>query len=79
VAAWLSLWHPDIQKEVIRREPLTLVAYGDPGSLSMSVRETLLLEYAAKQAKAELSDERLEPRELWMFADEQLASAILKA
>jgi hypothetical protein len=79
VAAWLSLWHPDIQNEVIRREPLTLVAYGDPGSLSMSVRETLLLEYGAKQAKAELSDERLEPRALWMFADEQLASAILKA
>jgi hypothetical protein len=45
----------------------------------VSVRETLLLEYAAKQANAELSDERLEPRALWMFADEQLASAILKA
>jgi hypothetical protein len=79
VAAWLSLWHPDIQNEVIRREPLTLVTHGDPGSLSVSVRETLLLEYAAKQANAELSDERLEPRALWMFADEQLASAILKA
>jgi hypothetical protein len=79
VAAWLSLWRPDILNEVVRREPLTLVAYGDPGSLSIPVREQLLLGYAAKQAKAELSDERLEPRALWMFADEQLAPAIQRA
>jgi hypothetical protein len=79
VAAWLSLWHPDILNEVIRREPLTLIAYGDPGSLSISVREQLLLAFASKQAKAELSDERLEPRALWMFADKQLATAIQKA
>jgi hypothetical protein len=78
-AAWLSLWHPDIQNEVIRREPLTLLAYGDPGSLSIPVRERLLLRYARKQATAEISDERLEPRALWMFADEQLASAVRKA
>jgi hypothetical protein len=78
-AAWLSLWHPDIQNEVIRREPLTLLAYGDPGSLSIPVREQLLLSYAAKQATAEVSDERLEPRALWMFADEQLAPAVRKA
>ena len=79
VAAWLSLWHSDILNEVIRREPLTLVAYGDPGSLSISVREQLLKAFASKQAKAELSDERLEPRALWMFANEQLAPAILDA
>jgi hypothetical protein len=79
VAAWLSLWHADILSEVVRREPLTLFAYGDPGSLSISVREQLLLGYATKQAKAELSDERLEPRALWMFADQQLAPAIEQA
>jgi hypothetical protein len=79
VAAWLSLWHPDILNEVIRREPLTLVAYGDPGSLSIPVRETLLLGYATKQVTADVSDERLEPRALWMFADEQLTPAIQRA
>ena len=78
-AAWLSLWQPDIQKEVIRREPLTLLAHGDPGSLSVPVREQLLLRYATKQATAEVSDERLEPRALWMFAHEQLAPAVRKA
>jgi hypothetical protein len=78
-AAWLSLWHPDIQSEIIRREPLTLVAYGDPGSLSISARQQLLQSYAVKEAAAQSSDERLEPRALWMFADEQLAPAIRKA
>jgi hypothetical protein len=78
-AAWLSLWHRDIRDEVIRREPLTLLAHGDPGSLSIPVREQLLLGYAKKQAAAEVSDERLDARELWMFADQQLAPAVRKA
>ena len=42
-------------------------------------REQLLLGYATKQATAETSDERLEPRALWMFADDQLAPAVQKA
>jgi hypothetical protein len=79
IAAWLALWQPKILNEIIRREPLTLIGYGDPGSLSIAVREQLLLAYASKQAKAELSGERLEARELWMFADGQLASAVKKA
>jgi hypothetical protein len=78
-AAWLSLWHPDIRDEVIRREPLTLLAHGDPGSLSIPVREQLLLGYASKQAAAEISDDRLDARELWMFADQELAPAVRKA
>ncbi|MFB6465017.1 hypothetical protein [Bradyrhizobium tunisiense] len=77
--AWLSLKHSDIRDEVIRREPLTLVAHGDPGSLPIDVRERLLLQYATKQAAAQISDERLEARELWMFADEQLAPAVQRA
>ncbi len=78
-AAWLSLWHPDIRTEVIRREPLTLVAHGDPGSLPIHVREQLLLSFASKQAMAEISDDSLDSRALWMFADQQLASAVRKA
>jgi hypothetical protein len=77
--AWLSLRHPDIRDEVIRREPLILLAYGDPGSLSIPVREQLLLQYASKQAAAEISDDRLDARALWMFADRQLAAAVRKA
>ncbi|MDB5611129.1 MAG: hypothetical protein JWP25_8029 [Bradyrhizobium sp.] len=78
-AAWLSLWHPDIRSEVIRREPLTLVTYGDPGSLPIPVREQLLLAFASKQAAAEISEDRLDARALWMFADQQLATAVRRA
>lgn len=72
-AAWLSLWHPDIQNEVIRREPITLISQGDPRSLSISVCEQLLLRYASKQAAAEISDDHVDARELRMFAGQQLA------
>ncbi|MFN5689824.1 hypothetical protein [Bradyrhizobium sp.] len=78
-AAWLSLWHTDIRNEVLSREPLTLVAYGDPGSLSIPVREQILLAFASKQSAAEISDDRLDARALWMFADQQLATAVRKA
>jgi len=78
-AAWLSLSRPDIRTEVIRREPLTLVAHGDPGSLPIHVREQLLLSFASKQAAAEISDDRIDSRALWMFADQQLAPAVRKA
>jgi hypothetical protein len=77
-AAWLSLWRPDIRDEIIRREPLTLLGYGDPGSLSIPVREQLLLAYA-KKAAAEISSDRLDTRELWMFADQQLAPTVQQA
>lgn len=77
--AWLSLKQPEIRDEVIRREPLVLVAQGDPGSLPISVRHQLLLQYAAKQAAAEISDDRLDARDLWMFADDRLAQAVRRA
>lgn len=79
VAAWLSLRHPDIRDEIIRREPLTLLAHGDPGSLPISVREQLLLQYATKRATAQVSGGHLDTRALWMFADKRLASALEKA
>ncbi|MFK4536194.1 hypothetical protein ABIA00_004377 [Bradyrhizobium ottawaense] len=78
-AAWLSLWHPEIRNEVIRREPLALLGYGDPSSLPLSAREQILLAYAGKQASGDSADDHLENRDLWMFADKRLAPAVLKA
>lgn len=79
IAAWLALWHTEIRQELIKREPLILLGYGDPGSLSPESREQILLAYASKQVIGETADDRLENRDLWMFATEQLAPAILKA
>ncbi|HUB63196.1 MAG TPA: hypothetical protein VL996_01915 [Methylocella sp.] len=78
-AAWLSLDHPDIRDEIIRREPLTLLRFGDPGSLPIDARKGLLIVYAAKHAAAEISDDSMDHRALWMFADQRLETAIRQA
>jgi hypothetical protein len=75
-AAWLALWHSDIRDEIIRREPLILLRHGDPGSLPVEAKEQLLATYAAKHIAADISDDGIDHRSLWMFADPRLASAI---
>ena len=79
VAAWLALWHPDLCDEIVRREPLVLLQYGDPGSLPLSIRERLLANFASKQNAAEIADDHIDHRSLWMFADARLADAIRAA
>lgn len=41
-AAWLSLWNPDVAREVIHREPYLLLTAGDPASLSVDIRVGVL-------------------------------------
>jgi hypothetical protein len=50
--AWLCLWRPHIMKEVLDREPLTLLQGGDPGSMSLRDKERLLLRFADLNAHA---------------------------
>jgi hypothetical protein len=78
-AAWLSIWHPDIRDETIRREPLVLLRHGDPGSLPLDVRRRILAAYAAKHKAAEIADDNLDQRALWSFAHQGLADAIHNA
>jgi hypothetical protein len=75
-AAWLSLWHPNIRDEIIRREPLVLLRHGDPGSLSLDARKRLLASYAAKHKAAQIADDSLDHRALWAFANQSLADTI---
>jgi hypothetical protein len=78
-AAWIALWYPKFAQEIIRREPLALIRHGDPGSLSVDMRKHLLLQFASKQAGSEISDDSLDSRALWMFADKKLGTTIRKA
>lgn len=75
-AAWLSLWHPNIRDEIIRREPLVLIRHGDPGSLSLDARKRLLVAYASKHKAAEIADDSLDRRALWSFSHQGLADTI---
>jgi hypothetical protein len=78
-AAWLALWDDDVRNEIIAREPLVLIRHGDPGSLPIETRSSLLRVYAAKHASSEISDDYLDSRAIWMFADQRLANAIRQA
>lgn len=75
-AAWLAPRQPDFLEEIIRREPLILLRCGDPGSLSLEARKRLLATYAKRHAAAEIADDSLDNRGLWMFADHSLADTI---
>jgi hypothetical protein len=79
VAAWLALWHPDFLEETIRREPLVLLRHGDAGSLSIEARSKLLTTYAEKHSRAEIADDSLDNRALWMFADQGLGDTVRRA
>lgn len=78
-AAWLALRHPDFRDEILRREPLVLIRHGDPGSLPLEVKKGLLLSYARKHGNADIADDSLDHRALWLFAEPGLAETIRQA
>ena len=79
VAAWLSLFpHNEIRAEIIKREPLILIQHGDPGSLPVETRRTLLQAYAKKIKAGNISDDSIDHRSLWAFAHIDLAETISK-
>ncbi|WP_371224394.1 hypothetical protein [Roseovarius sp. 2305UL8-3] len=45
VAAWLALWHADIRRDLLEREPGLLFQQGLPSALSMDIRAEVLREY----------------------------------
>jgi hypothetical protein len=75
-AAWLALNDTSLADEIIRREPLMLLQYGDPGSLPLETRKRLLRLYAEKHARGEIANDALDQRALWMFAHAALADTI---
>jgi hypothetical protein len=78
-AAWLALWHPAIRDEIIRREPLALIRNGDPASLPIATRESLLATFAKKDAAGSIYDSSIDRRAIWMFADAKLHKSIRTA
>lgn len=75
-AAWLSQWCPPMREALLEREPLTLLTKGDPAQLTLSEKQRLLREYAKRDADGDLTEQFIDHRALWMFADKDLAPAI---
>ncbi|MDD1531001.1 hypothetical protein C7U92_28255 [Bradyrhizobium sp. WBOS7] len=78
-AAWLAHHYPDIRDEIIRREPLLLITYGDPAALSIESKTAVLLNLARKHAAGEIADDSIDRRALGMFASPDLSDAIHEA
>ena len=47
IAAWLSLWDDAVRSELMKREPEALLTLGDPESLGIADRVSLLGQFAA--------------------------------
>ena len=47
IAAWLALWDDAVCQELTKREPETLLALGDPETLSITVRSNLVRNFVA--------------------------------
>lgn len=75
-AAWLAHHFPDVRDEIIRREPLLLITYGDPAGLSVESKAKVLLNLARKHAVGEIADDSMDRRALGMFSSPDLADAI---
>lgn len=50
VAAWLALWHADIRRALLEREPSLLFRRGLPSALSMDIRAEVLRAYIPQYA-----------------------------
>ena len=79
VAAWLALWNRSVCDQVVAREPVTLIAHGDPKSLPLPMRENLLEMYARLDAAGDLNAETVDFRAAWMFSSRDLGGAVRSA
>jgi len=79
IAAWLSIFDHRVCEQVVEYDPIILLSRGDPGSIPLAVRAKLIEWLAHKHLSGDVSDDRVDVRALWMFADPALADAIRNA
>lgn len=77
--AWLALWNDNILDEILKREPIELVRYGDPKAMSIQTRARLLQALSEREKAGDVSDDQVDQRSVWAFADPRLAPAIRAA
>ena len=53
IAAWLALWDDAVRKELIEREPETLISFGDPGTLDLATRSDLLRAFVGRYGQGD--------------------------
>ena len=48
IASWVALWDEGVRKELIKREPETLLSYGDPVALDVPSRDRLIRKFVSE-------------------------------
>jgi len=75
-AAWLSVSDEEVGREVSRRDPVILLAAGDPSSLTVTVRAAVLRDVCARLAENDLPSPLFIDDALRRFARPHLAETI---
>jgi len=76
IAAWLSLWDDDVRKELLEREPETMVSHGDAESLPISARIELVRRYVGRYGAGGWRGLDLSVDDLQRLASPELADEI---
>ena len=76
IAAWLALRIDAVRRELIKREPETLVSLGDPGSLDLAARRELLRAFAARYGRGDWRGLNIPFTEVRRLAHPELATVI---
>ena len=74
-AAWLALWDESVAREVVRRAPFLLFTAGDPASLSLETRQTLLTALVERMRREE-EVPHLDLSSLARFAQPDIATTL---
>jgi hypothetical protein len=76
IAAWLSLWDEQIRSRVKRLAPEILIEYGDPSSLPLDFRKSLLIDFTGHYAERQHTGLSFNIDMLRRLADPQLATTV---
>ena len=76
IVGWLAVWDQGIRDRALHIDPKILLAHGDPSSLDIGTRETLLRKFAKRYEDRNNTPLSLHIREVRRLADEGLAGVI---
>jgi hypothetical protein len=78
VAAWIALWDDGIKNKIRKIAPEVLIEHGDPSSLPVEFRKSLLVEFAEYYADREYTGTSFDVSMVRRLADPSLSSTVNK-